>query len=194
MTNPAMELARQRAMEEANNGAGVTTNPVTMPGWRRSDTDWGELRSPSDPNSDGGVSVIALPPMHSGVDDGGLGGELHPSNQPIKKLIARPANELTEDERKLVFDHLLEKERLRQEQRDNLAFEQEKFTFEKKKSVFSMVKKFIIGFGILAASSFTALIGVLIWVSIKNTNFGDTSILPAILNTFTNFFNVLVNM
>lgn len=198
MTNPALELARQRA--QAEGAAGVTITPISQPGYPRpSSTDWGALRGPNDPNGDGGISTVSLPPLITGeqqrdFDDGGFGAQTHPATEPFKKLLSRPKSDLTPDEQALLYDHLVERERLRQEQRDALALETEKFEIEKKRTLFGLVKKFAIGFGIMAATSFTALIALLVWVSIKKMDFTDTSVLTSILNTFSTFFQILANM
>lgn len=194
MTNPALELARQRAQEDAQQG--VTTNSIRMPGGvRQSPTDWGALRGPSDPNADGGISVVSLPSIAGyEIDDGGLGAEVHPGDQPYKQLLAKPRDELTQEERDLVYDKLVEKERAWQAQRDAIALEHDKFKLHKSKSTFDLVKKFAIGFGVLAAAGFTSLIGLLVWVSVKKTDFTDTSVITSILNTFSAFFNTLASM
>ncbi len=192
MTNPALELARQRAQQD---GATGTSAPVSPRFTRQSPTDWGSLRGPSDPNGDGGISTVSLPFGHDEtVDDGGLGAELHPGNEPVKKLLAKPRNELTDDESALLFDYLAARERARIDERDAVALEHEKFDLTKKKSTFDLVKKFAIGFGILAALSFTALVALLVWVAVKKTDFTDTSVISSILSTFSTFFQILANM
>ena len=98
MTNPALELARQRA--QAEGAAGVTITPVSRPGFSRpSPSDWGSSRGPNDPNADGGISTVSLPPLipeaqRQDFDDGGFGAEPHPATEPFKKLLARPKSDL----------------------------------------------------------------------------------------------------
>lgn len=193
MTNPALEMARQRAQEE---GAAGIAQPGQRPRYgRQSPTDWGALRGPSDPNGDGGISTVSLPfEVSGGFDDGGLGAETHPGNEPVKRLLDKPRSELTEEESKILFDYLAARERARLKEHDDLALEHEKFALIKKKGTFDLVKKFAVGFGILAALSFTSLIGLLIWVAVKKSDFSDTSVITSILNTFSTFFQILANM
>ncbi len=193
MTNPAMEMARQRAQQDG--AIGVTTDSFKPHTTRQSPSDWGSLRGPSDPNGDGGISTVSIPmDVSNQFDDGGLGVEPHPGIDPVKKLLNKPREELTEDESAVLFDYLAARERARIDERDAVALEHEKFDLTKKKSTFDLVKKFAIGFGVLGAFSFTALIGLLIWVAVKNTDFTDTSVIASILSTFSTFFQILANM
>lgn len=186
------ELAAQRAEEEQQQGTVDTT--IVAPA-RPSPTDWGELRGPADPHGDGGVSVVSLPKVVPALlDTGGFDAETHPASSPFKHLLDKPEGELSDEERALLFTELAARERARQDARDQIALEQERFSLEKKRSSFALVRGFAIGFGIFATAAFSLLVGVLLYISVKNQSFNDSSVITSILNTFSNFFQILAGM
>ena len=172
-----------------------SNNPPT------SESGWGELRSPSDPSGDAGIARIALPVPNRRItdrrvgrvgngrrsSDNGDGFEtaVHPGREPTRYIMEKAVEDLTEDERTILLEKLLKAEKDTSAERERLALEREQFSLEKDKTTFAMIKNLIVGFGSVTGLALTAVLGLLVYTTIKHGSFTDAPIVASVMTAVT---------
>lgn len=173
-----------------------------------SESDWGALRSPTDPNGDAGIARIAVPISHnrrvtnrrsdrtgSGrrATDNADGFEtgIHPGTEPTKYIMEKAVEDLTESERAILLEKLLQKENDLAAERERLALERDQFSLEKDKTHFAMLKNLMVGFGSITGLALTAVLGLVVYTTIKHGSFTDAPIVASVMTTVTEVVKLL---
>lgn len=174
-----------------------------------SESGWGDLRSPSDPSGDAGIARIALPVQHNRrmtdrrastraspgrrASDTADGFEtaIHPGTEPTRHILDKDIEAMTQDERALLFDKLVKKERDTVSERDRLAIERDQFSLEKDKTIFAVIKSMMVGFGSLTGLALILILGLLVYTTLEHGSFTDVPVVTSILSTFTEVLKLM---
>lgn len=172
-----------------------------------SESGWGEIRSPSDPSGDAGITRIALPVPNRRITDrrtsragqgrrrsdtiDGFETAIHPGTEPTRYIMEKDVEDLTEDERTILLEKLLKAEKDTSAERERLALEREQFSLEKDKSTFAMIKNLMVGFGSVTGLAMTAILGLLVYTTIKHGSFTDAPIVASVMTAVTEVIKLM---